>query len=231
MAANQHPPFTANHYGVSTAPEIIKVLLVDDHAVVRAGYRRLLDDTSHIKVIAEAETGRQGYERYIECMPDVVVMDLSLPDISGIEAMRRITAYDSEARILVFSMHEEPAFAERAAEAGARGYITKSSAPEVLVEAVQRVARGEVYLGSDMARRFAARRSTDADELLRTLSLREFEILRLLAAGRTVNEIAESLCLGHKTIANYSTQIKSKLGVATNAELVWFAIRHRLISP
>jgi two-component system, NarL family, invasion response regulator UvrY len=208
----------------------IRVLLVDDHAVVRAGFRRLLHDTADIQVVAEAADGRQSCQCYLETRPDVVVMDLSLPEMSGLEAIRRILARDPLARVLVFSMHEEAVFAERALEAGAVGYITKSSAPEVLVEGVGQVARGKVYLGPDVAQRIAVKRVTGkGGGALDRLTPREFEIFRLLAEGRGVAEIAERLCLGYKTVANYSTQIKGKLGASSTAELARLAIRHRVI--
>lgn len=209
----------------------INVLLIDDHAVVRAGYRRLLEDTPDIRVVAEAEDGQTGYQDYTVFSPDVVVMDLSLPGMTGLEAIRRIRARDPKACILVFSMHEEAVFAERALEAGALGYITKSSAPDVLIEAVRAVVAGRIYLGPDIARRIATRKASGAGDPLALLSPREFEIFRLLAEGRTVNDIAEHLCLSYKTVANYSTQVKSKLNAASMAELVHLAIRHGVISP
>jgi len=216
---------------VNTPAQTIKVLVVDDHAVVRAGYRRLLEHAAGIVVVGEAETGRIACQRYQTLTPDVVIMDLSLPDMSGFEAIRYITARDQEARVLVFSMHEDAAFVERALEAGACGYVTKSSAPEVLVEAVQCVADGMCYLSPDVEHDVAAQKPAAAADPLRALSVREFEIFRLLAEGRTVSEIGTVLCLSTKTVANYSTQIRNKLGVATNAELTRLAIRHRLLTP
>src|SRR5690606_33531382 len=137
--------------GMSGGTKRIRLLLVDDHAVVRAGYRLLLQNTPDIEIVAEAETGEQACRMYIEHNPDIVVMDLSLPGIGGLEAIRRIMARDREARILVFSMHENTMFVEQALAAGARGYITKSSAPKVLVDAVRQVAAGRSHLDSDLA--------------------------------------------------------------------------------
>jgi len=202
----------------------IAVLLVDDHAVVREGYRRLLEATGRIHVCAEAADGEEAYRRYTEQRIDVVVMDITLPRISGLEAMRRILARDARARVLVFSMHEDAVFVSRALEGGAWGYLTKSSAPEVLVEAVLAVAGGKRYLGPDLtpARDLETRRVLSAE--IARLSEREFEIFRLLAEGNGAARISELLNLTPKTVANYQSNIRQKLGVENTAQLVHLAI-------
>jgi two-component system, NarL family, invasion response regulator UvrY len=207
----------------------LKILLVDDHAVVRAGYRRLLENSSLKVMVVEAETGEEGYARCAEQTFDLVVMDLSLPGIGGLEAIRRITQRDRAARVLVFSIHDENVFIERALQAGARGYISKGSAADVLVEAVEQVLRGGIYLGPGIAESLAAPSRPDRNTAFAALSTREFDIFRLLAEGRTVNEIALLLSLSAKTVANYNTQIRSKLGVASAAELARLAIRHGVV--
>jgi two-component system invasion response regulator UvrY len=205
----------------------ITVMLVDDHAVVRAGYRLLLSLSKHIEIIREAERGEEACQYYAECRPDVVVMDLSMPGIGGLAAIRRIRARDPGARILAFSIHDESVYARRALEAGATGYITKSCAPEILVEAVLAVARNEHYVERDIAQRLALQKieGLDAAANLQTLSAREFDVFCLLAQGRTPREIAEELRLSSKTTANYSTLIKSKLGVNTSAEMARLALQ------
>ena len=205
----------------------ITVMLVDDHAVVRAGYRLLLGQSPLIDVVREAERGEEACQYYAECQPDVVVMDLSMPGIGGLAAIRRIRARDPEARILAFSIHDETVYAERALEAGAVGYISKSCAPEILVEAVRTVACGGHYIEHDIARRLAAQKATglDAAAQLQSLSAREFDVFCLLARGRTPREVADELRLSYKTAANYSTQIKSKLGVNTTAEMARLAFQ------
>jgi len=205
----------------------ITVMLVDDHAVVRAGYRLLLGQSPRIEVVREAERGEEACQYYAECQPDVVVMDLSMPGIGGLAAIRRIRARDPAARILAFSIHDETVYAERALEAGAAGYITKSCAPEILVEAVQAIARGEHYIEQDIACRLAVQKTTglDAAALLQSLSAREFDVFCLLAQGRTPREVADELRLSYKTAANYSTQIKAKLGVNTTAEMARLAFQ------
>lgn len=208
----------------------IRILLVDDHLVVRAGYRRLIERQAHLQIVAEASNGEAGYQLYVQHQPDVVVMDLSMPGRGGITTIQHLRARYDKARILVFSMHEEPIFAEHAFAAGAAGYITKSSAPEVLVEAIEQVAQGETYLGNDIAQKLALHSVlNNASTGIKNLSTREFEIFRLLAEGRTTAEIAEQLNVSHKTIANYYSQIRQKLNVNNTAELIHLAIRHGVV--
>jgi two-component system, NarL family, invasion response regulator UvrY len=207
----------------------IKVMLVDDHAVVRAGYQMLLKNTPEITVIAEAGSGEEAYQLYSTHNPDVVVMDLSLPGIGGIEATKRIYARDNKAKILVFSMHEEVIFVEQALQAGASGYITKSTDPQLLVEAIMMLSRGEKYIDAELAQRLAYEKSRGHDSLLSDLSTREFEIFCMLAEGSNTSEIAKCLSLSYKTVANYSTQIKNKLDVTTVADIARLAIRYNII--
>ncbi|MCG3200856.1 MAG: Transcriptional activator protein ExaE [Gammaproteobacteria bacterium] len=207
----------------------IRILLVDDHAVVRTGYSTLLQNAANLEVIAEADNGQAALREYIDRRPDVVIMDLSLPGIGGLEAIRRIIARDPDARILVFSMHEDTVFVEQALQAGARGYITKSSAPEVLVDAVRRIAQGDIFLDAEIAQRLAFQKTRGRNTPFESLSTREFEIFCLLAEGLNVNDISKRLSLSYKTVANYSTQIKNKLDVDTVAELARIAIRHGVV--
>jgi len=209
----------------------IRVLLVDDHAVVRAGYRTLLDGAPEIEVVAEAERGEEACQRFAELLPDVVVMDLSLPGIGGLEAIRRIIARDRRAAILVFSMHDDTAFVEKALAAGALGYITKNSAAEIMVDAIRAVAAGQPFIDRELAQNLALRRARGGRELFACLTTREFQIFSLLANGLSPAEAASELALSYKTVANYTTQIKSKLNVKTTTELVHLAIRHGVIDP
>lgn len=214
---------------MSQSDRKIRVLLVDDHAVVRVGYQMLLENSDDIEVVAEAETGEQACKAYTETEPDVVVMDLSMPGMGGLEAIRRILARDAQARILVFSMHEDTVFVEQALQAGAQGYITKSSAPEILVEAIKQLASGKSHIDSEIAQRLAFQKSRGKNSPFSSLSTREFEIFCLLAEGLNTSEIAKRLSLSYKTVANYSTQIKSKLNVSTVAEITRLAIRHHIV--
>lgn len=207
----------------------MRILLVDDHAVVRAGFKTLLENQGDMSVIAEAESGEAACRQFIEHGPDVVIMDLSMPGVGGIEAIRRIVSRQSAARVLVFSMHEDTLFVEQALQAGARGYIGKSSAPVVLVEAVRQIASGNIYIDPDIAQRLAFQRTKGTDSPFQVLTTREFEIVCLLAEGLSVNAIANRLALSYKTVANYATQIKSKMEVSTTSELTRLAIRHGLV--
>jgi two-component system, NarL family, invasion response regulator UvrY len=209
----------------------IAILLVDDHPVVREGYRRLLERQAGYRIAAEAEDAASAYEAYRRVKPDVVVMDLALPGAGGLEAVRHIRQWDRAARILVFTMHGGAAFALKAFEAGAAGYITKSSAPAELVRAVASVAKGGRALSNDIAHEIAAEQLSGKRSLVDELGPRETEILRLLAAGRTTEEIAEALNLSQKTVQNYHYQIKAKIGAKTDAHLVWLAIGAGLVAP
>lgn len=207
----------------------VRVLLVDDHAVVREGYRRLLERTPDIEVVAEAANGEVAYRLFCEAAPDVVIMDITLPGISGVEATRRILSREPAARILVFSVHEDIVFASRALQGGARGYITKSSAPELLVEAVRTVAAGRPYLSHDIAHKLATHRLPGQAVPFADLSPREFEVFRLLAEGKSLADIARILSLSQKTIANYQSLVKQKLEADTSAQMVWIALQHGLL--
>lgn len=197
----------------------VTVLLVDDHAVVREGYCRLLEKRGDITVVGEAENAADAHEQFAKLSPDVVVMDISLPGVSGIEAMRRMLNRKSETRILMFSMYEDVIYADRALRAGAAGYVTKSSAPSVLVDAVHSVARGKRYISADIAHAFTTRQIASDPEATNGLSTREFEILRLLVQGTPVREIAEAMGLNPKTVANHQSAIKQKLGVENSVQL------------
>ena len=209
---------------------MIRVLLVDDHLVVRAGYRVLLRDVPVIDVIGEADSGEAAYQQYVDKSPDVVVMDLSLPGMGGLEAIRRITARDADARILVFSMHSEAALVKAAFSAGASGYVTKSSEPAALVKAIRAVARGEHAMSDDIAHVLAMDSLSPHASALDPLGEREIEILRQLAGGATAEQIASNLNLSLKTVQNYHYLIKTKTGMRTDAQLVRLAVECGLAS-
>jgi two-component system, NarL family, invasion response regulator UvrY len=203
----------------------IRIMLVDDHAVVRAGFRRLLEQQPTFRVVAEAADADRAYTLFLEHEPDVIVMDVSMPGVSGLDTIRRIITRSPGARILVFTMHEDASIAERAIQLGARGYVTKSNPPEILTAAVAEVAAGGLALSPDIAKSIAVLKLSGEQNLLGQLSAREFEIFRLLAAGRPVTEIARLLNLSGKTVANYHSLIKQKLNLSSDVELVLLAQR------
>ncbi len=203
----------------------IKIILVDDHAVVRAGFRMLLGTHDTIEIIAEAERGEQAIQLMQEQTADVVVMDLSMPGLGGLETIRRICQRDSKAKILVFSVHDEQVYVNRAIAAGAKGYISKNSAAANLAVAIEQIANGEIYIEDGLIKERPGKSDVmDYQAIIDAFSAREFDVFRLLAKGMTVHKVAEELCLGYKTVANYGTQIRNKLKVSTLAELAHVAL-------
>ncbi|TXL22334.1 DNA-binding response regulator, partial [Methylococcaceae bacterium HT2] len=198
----------------------IRVILVDDHAVVRAGFKMLLATDAQIEVIAEAERGEQAIKLYQDQQPDIMVMDISMPGIGGLEAIRRICARDNQAKTLVFSVHNEQVYINQAIKAGAKGFISKNSAADILIDAIQHIVKDGRYIEEGLMPAMPS----DYQQTIDTLSPREFDIFLLLAKGRTAHKISDELCLGYKTVANYSTQIKKKLNVTTVAELAHIAL-------
>jgi DNA-binding NarL/FixJ family response regulator len=207
----------------------VTILVVDDHPIVRAGCRQLIQQIPSATVV-EAETGEDGYRLFQEVYPDMVLLDITLPGIGGLEILRKMRANRENAKVLMFSMHEDPVFASRAMQAGAKGYITKNNAADHLVEAVEKVLEGKTYLSPDTAQQLAMLNVGAETSQLSDLSRRELEILRLLGEGKSMTEIANLLGISYKTVANNLTQIKSKLDINKTAELMRFAISHGLSS-
>jgi two-component system invasion response regulator UvrY len=208
-----------------------RVMLVDDHAVVRMGFRLLLQATDDIEVVAEADSGETACQRVPEVRPDVVVMDIAMPGMGGIEAVKRLLAHDREVRILALSAHEDTSHPRRALKAGALGYLSKRGAPEALIEAIRTIARGRRYLDPQIAQRMAVQDLEGGGNPTEQLSEREFEVFVQLARGQSVNQIAENLKLASSTVGTHLYNIKQKLGVQNQAELTLLAVRHGLIEP
>lgn len=204
-----------------------RVMLVDDHAVVRMGFRMLLAGAGH-EVVAEAGTGEQACQDYARVMPDVVVMDLSMPGMGGLEAIRRLLAQDSKARVLALSAHEDTAHPRRVLRAGAMGYLAKRSAPEALIEAVNAVMRGQRYVDAQTAQALAVAQDGEASPA-DVLSEREFSVFIQLARGMSVAQIAEALSLSPSTVGTHLYHVKQKLGAANQSELTLVALRWGLI--
>ncbi len=207
----------------------VKVVLVDDHTVVRSGLRRLLESHKSIEIIAEADTGEQAYQVYGEVMPDVMLMDISMPGMGGLEAAKRILQRYPQARIVIFSMHEAVSFAAQALQTGVKGYVTKTGVAEDLVQAVLDVSKGRTFLSQDVAQKVALQTLVGDSNPLQQLTSREFEVFRLLAEGKRADEVADMLKISQKTVANYYTLIKQKLSVNSPVEMVRLAMKHGLI--
>lgn len=204
----------------------MKILLVDDHAVVRQGYASLLRVLLPEVLVREACDGEQALQMVQEEIPNLVIMDIGLPGISGLETTRRLRQRLPQLRVLFFSMHDELPLVRQALDAGALGYLTKTSSPEVLVEAVKRTLAGHAYIEQNLATHLACNPlgAGSNDPRLRSMTQREFEIFVMLAKGMPSRQIAERLCISGKTVSNYLTLLKSKLQVSSHAELVHLAI-------
>jgi len=200
-------------------------MLVDDHAVVRAGYRHLMSTSSQIDVIAESDTAENACQLYAQLKPDVVVMDLNLPNMTGLECIRRIILQDSNAAILAFTIHDELIYLERALQAGAKGYLTKSCDPRLLLEGIEAIAKGRTFIDPLLVSKQQKKQAGSIKRLNKVdkLSPREFDVYCLLIKGCTTKDIADTLFLSQKTVANYATQIKAKFGAKTVAEMTHLA--------
>lgn len=209
----------------------IKVMLVDDHAVVRMGFRLLLQGASDIDVVGEASSGEEAVRQFQELAPDVLVMDISMPGIGGLEAIDRVLAKQPSQKILVLSAHEDVMHARRVLKAGAAGYLTKRSAAEVLIEAIHTVHKGSVFLEPMIAQAMAVEQVSGSKNPVDTLSEKEFKVFIALAKGKSVQDIADTMSLSPRTIGTHLYNIKQKLNAANSAALAIIAIRAGLVEP
>lgn len=207
----------------------LRILLVDDHAVVRMGFRLLLETTPDLRVVAECGSGEEALRRYAEAAPDVVVLDLSMDGMGGLETLSRLLAKAPEARVLVLSAHEDSSHPRRALQAGALGYLTKRSAAEALIEAIRQVAARRVYLEPALAQEIAVASLGAPANPVDALTAREFEVFLMLARGKAVAEIADVLFLSPRTVGTHLYNIKQKLGAGNAAELTLIALRNGLL--
>lgn len=207
----------------------MRIMLVDDHAVVRTGFRLLLQACADIEVVAEADSGEAACRLYESVAPDVVVMDIAMTGMGGIEAIKRLLAHDAHACVLALSAHEDSSHPRRALQAGALGYLSKRSAPEVLIDAIRTVARGERYLDAQIAQRMAVQGLSGESGPMEQLSAREFEVFVQLARGLSVARISDALKLSPSTVGTHLYNIKQKLGLKNQAEITLLAVRHGII--
>jgi len=203
----------------------MRVLIADDHPIVASGCRTVLADETDI-IILEAPDAETAERVFVAERPDICLIDINLPTVSGFELARRVLAHDAGARIIIFSMNDDPVFVGRAIEVGAKGFVSKTGDPQDLVDAIREVGKGGVYLPPALARSMAFAGPTVASNPLSKLNSREMEILRLLSAGKSLSEIAWLVHSPYKTVANTSSIIRQKLGVRTSAELVRLAIEN-----
>ncbi|MGI9130646.1 MAG: response regulator [Candidatus Methylopumilus sp.] len=209
----------------------IKILLVDDHAVVRMGFKMLIEAEADIKVIGEAESGEVAVKLFQELKPDIIVMDITMPGIGGLEAIDRIMAKDKNTKILVLSAHEDSVHPKRVLNAGAMGYLTKRSAAEELIKAIKSIHQGKRYLEPNIAQQMAITQLSGETNPVEILSDREFEVFMALAKGKSTNDIADTLCLSPRTVGTHLYNIKQKLNANNSAEIALIAIRCGLIDP
>jgi two-component system, NarL family, invasion response regulator UvrY len=209
---------------------MIRVLIVDDHELVRTGIKRILEDTQGIRVIAEASTGEEALQQVREHRPDVVLMDVNMPGIGGLEATRKIIQAHPDLRVIVVTIHVDEPYPTRLLEAGASGYLTKGCAVDEIVDAIQVVHRGERYIGADIARQLALSMLPGGERSpFDKLSQREMQVMLMVTQGHSIQDISDRLCLSPKTVSTYRYRLYEKLGVDNDVELTHLAMRHGMI--
>jgi DNA-binding NarL/FixJ family response regulator len=209
---------------------MIKLLIADDHAIFREGLKHILAECSDVTVAAEASNGPAVLEKIWTDKYDMVLLDISMPGMSGLEVLKQLKIEKPKLPVLVLSMHPEEQYAVRILRAGASGYLTKESAPDELITAIRKISQGRKYITSSLAERLAVEMETASEKPLHEiLSDREYQVLRMIAAGRTIKQIAEDLSLSIKTVSTYRTRIMQKMNMKTNAELMHYAINQQLL--
>jgi len=211
-----------------TANTPLRVLLSDDHSVVRIGFKTMAREWGDVEVVGEAETGEQTVEQFIKLAPDIVVLDISIPGIGGMETIHKIISREPKARVLILSFHENAVLADRALRDGAYGYISKRSSQEMFHNALQQIAGGKKYIDPEIAQEIALQQVTGGSKPFMNLTEREFTVFLLLAEGKTTAQVSKTLHLSPNTINTHYHHIKSKLGVSSKAEMTRLAIRHNL---
>lgn len=210
---------------------MLRILVADDHAVVREGVKQILGDVSDMVVKGEAKDGPETLEKAMHDDYDVILLDISMPGRNGLEILKEIKTNLPKIPVLILSMHPEEQYAIRALRAGASGYLTKASAPQELIGAIRKASRGGKYVTASLAEKLAFELDADMEKPPHeALSNREYQVMLMLASGKTVGEIAEELCLSAKTISTYRTRIMEKMGMKKNAELTLYAVKNQLVS-
>lgn len=207
-----------------------KILIVDDHVMLRKGLRTLLENWSYM-VIGEAKNGEEACLLFMKLQPDLLILDLDMPGISGLDTLDRILQRQKDARVLIFSMHDDCVFVSRALEAGARGFINKTDPPEVILVAIKTILEGGRFVSNEIALNLSLFYAEQVDNPVQKLSPREFDVFKRVVEGNTLTRISEEMHIGYKTVANLQTSIRQKMGVQTTGQLVQVAIRYGVIKP
>jgi two-component system invasion response regulator UvrY len=209
---------------------MIKILVADDHTIFREGLKRILAECQDVIVADEASNGREVLDKIWNNEYDMVLLDISMPGMTGLEALKQLKNDKPRLPVLVLSMHPEEQYAVRALRAGASGYLTKESAPDELITAIRKISQGRKYITSSLAERLAFEVETDSEKPLHDiLSDREYQVLRMIASGSTIRQIAKELSLSIKTVSTYRTRIMGKMKMKTNAELMHYALKHQIL--
>lgn len=209
---------------------MIRILIADDHAIFREGLKHILSECADVRVAAEAKNGQEVLEKIWHDKYDMVLLDISMPGMSGLEVLKQLKIEKPKLPVLVLSMHPEEQYAVRVLRAGASGYLTKESAPDELITAIRKISQGRKYITSSLAERLASEMEIDSDKPLHEmLSDREYQVLRMIASGKTITQIAEDLSLSIKTVSTYRTRIMEKMNMKTTAEMMHYAINHHLL--
>ena len=209
---------------------MIKILIADDHPIVRKGLKNIIKETSDMTVADEASNGQEVIKKALKKDFDIVVLDISMPGRSGLDILKELKIHKPKLSVLVLSVHPEEHYAVRALKAGASGYLTKESAPEELIKAIYRISLGKKYISSSLAEKLALDLDINSERPPHeALSDREFEVMCLIASGKTIKEIASELFLSIKTISTYRSRILEKMRLKSNAELIHYAIKHKLV--
>ena len=209
---------------------MMKIFVADDHAIVRQGLKQIVADTPDIAVAGEASSGQEVLEKVLTNDYDVVLLDITMPDRSGLDILKELKSQKPEINILVLTIHPEEQYAVRVLKAGASGYLTKESAPDELITALRKIAAGGKYVSSSLSEKFAFDLGTDAEKPLhQTLSDREYQVMCMIASGKTVKEVAEELLLSIKTVSTYRSRVLEKMNLKNNVELTHYARQNRLV--
>jgi two-component system invasion response regulator UvrY len=208
---------------------MIRVIIVDDHPVVRRGLKQIIAVEQDMQVVGEAENAREALRVIREIACDAVVLDITLPDASGLDVLSRLKSELPTLPVLIMSMHQEELYALRVLKAGASGYLMKDSIPEELIKAIRKITSGTKYISPSLAERLASELNSSGTPLHEKLSVREFQIMRLIASGKSLKEIGDALCISNKTVSSYRARIMEKMDMKTNADLVGYVLKNKLI--